>query len=80
MLLAEQIYSVIILSLVVASVSWTVMQEEIFSEFKDFCVTKSETSPSLMSRKFFYLFTCEYCFSHWATMGVSHNAVSAVVR
>ena len=27
--------------------------------------TKSEQSGSLFCRKFFYLFTCEYCFSHW---------------
>ena len=23
-----------------------------------------------MSRKFFYLFTCEYCFSHYVTIGM----------
>ncbi len=26
---------------------------------------RSEKSNSLFCRKFFYLFTCEYCFSHW---------------
>jgi hypothetical protein len=29
--------------------------------------TKSKTCPSLLQRKFFYLFTCEYCFSHYVT-------------
>ena len=23
----------------------------------------------MLVRKFFYLFTCEYCFSHWVTLG-----------
>jgi hypothetical protein len=22
----------------------------------------------VLQRKFFYVFTCEYCFSHWATL------------
>ncbi len=25
----------------------------------------SEAKPKLLQRKFFYLFTCEYCFSHY---------------
>src|SRR3954469_11020799 len=68
--MSEQIYTFIILSLVVASVAWTVTQEEVFSEFHDYCVRCSDTSGSLLARKFFYLFTCEYCFSHWVTMVV----------
>jgi hypothetical protein len=66
--LLEQIYSLIILSIVVASVSWTVTQETIFEEFHDYCVNRSSTVASLVGRKFFYLFTCEYCFSHWVTL------------
>ena len=67
---AEQIYTLIILSLVVASISWTVTQEEVFKEFHDYCARCSDSSQNLLARKFFYLFTCEYCFSHWVTMGV----------
>jgi hypothetical protein len=52
--LTQQIYSLVILSLAVAAVAWTVTQEEIFSEL----------------RKFFYLFTCEYCFSFWVGLAV----------
>src|SRR5215203_1718452 len=64
--LIEQLYSLIILSLAVAAVAWTVTQEEIFSEPRDYCKRRSTEAPSLLQRKFFYLFTCEYCFSFWA--------------
>lgn len=67
---ASQIFGLIILSLVVASISWTVTQEEIFSEWRDICDKKSRTSKSILTRKFFYVFTCEYCFSHWVTIGI----------
>ena len=36
-------------------------------EPRDFCREKSQDSGSLTKRKFFYLFTCEYCFSHYVT-------------
>ena len=54
-----------VLALPIASVAWTVTHEEIFREPRDYCTRKSEKSKSLFCRKFFYLFTCEYCFSHW---------------
>lgn len=63
-----QIYWLIILSLVAASISWTVTQEEIFSEWREFCIEKSKSCKSILQRKFFYVFTCEYCFSHWVTL------------
>ena len=31
---------------------------------------KSGTCRSLLQRKFFYLFTCEYCFSHYVAAAV----------
>ncbi len=67
MFISEQIFWLIILSLIVASVAWTVTQEEIFREPRDFCAEKSENCESFFQRKFFYVFTCEYCFSHWVT-------------
>lgn len=67
---AEQIYTLVILSLVVASISWTVTQEEVFSEFHDFCALRCKTATNIAARKFYYLFTCEYCFSHWVTIAV----------
>ena len=47
--------------------SWTVTHEEIFREPRDYCKDKSESCRALWQRKFFYLFTCEYCFSHYVT-------------
>ena len=63
-----QLYWLLLLSLVVASISWTVTQEKIFEEPRDFAKEKSETSRSLFIRKFCYVWTCEYCFSHWVTI------------
>jgi hypothetical protein len=68
MTIGAQIYWLIILSAVVASIAWTVTQEEIFREWREFCAEKSKTCQTLPKRKFFYVFTCEYCFSHWVTI------------
>ena len=54
--------------MVVASIAWTVTQEEIFREWRDVCEDKSKSCRALLQRKFFYVFTCEYCFSHWVTI------------
>lgn len=66
--LLEQIFPLIILSLAVASVAWTVTQEEIFRELQEFGSGRSKSASTLLERKFFYVFTCEYCFSHWVTV------------
>jgi hypothetical protein len=65
-----QLYSLLLLSLVVACVSWTVTQEEIFQEPRDAAKKLSEKSSNILVRKFFYVWTCEYCFSHWVTIVV----------
>ena len=65
---SAQIFWLVILSLVVASIAWTVTQEEIFREWRDICVEKSKSCETVVRRKFFYVFTCEYCFSHWVTI------------
>jgi hypothetical protein len=70
MSIAEQIFWLIILSMVVASISWTVTQEEIFREWREKCEEKSKSCGNILQRKFFYVFTCEYCFSHWVTIVV----------
>jgi len=57
-----------LLALPIASVSWTVTHEDVFREPRDFCKDKSERCRPLLLRKFFYLFTCEYCFSHYVTL------------
>jgi hypothetical protein len=54
-----------VLATPVACVAWTITHEEIFSELHAWCVRRSRHSRSLFARKFFYVFTCEYCFSHY---------------
>ncbi len=66
--LGEQVAILFILGIPIASVAWTVTHEEIFREPREWCVKKSKTCKSIFERKFFYLFTCEYCFSHWVTL------------
>lgn len=65
--LSTQIVWLFILAIPIACVTWTVTHEEIFKEPREFCVRKSKNCRTLMQRKFFYLFTCEYCFSHYIT-------------
>jgi hypothetical protein len=63
--LAAQIVWLFILALPVAAVSWTVTQEEVLREPREFCRHCSRALPRWWHRKFFYVFTCEYCFSHY---------------
>jgi hypothetical protein len=65
---ADQIFWLVILSIVVASIAWTVTQEEIFREPREWCESYSDCASNIFVRKFFYVFTCEYCFSHWVTL------------
>lgn len=63
----SQILYLFVLALPVATVAWTVTHEEIAREFREHCKSKSETCRRVYERKFFYLFTCEYCFSSYVT-------------
>jgi hypothetical protein len=63
-----RVYWMFILALPVACIAWTVTKEEVFKEVKEYCVNKSKTCRYFFERKFFYLFTCEYCFSHYVTI------------
>ena len=65
-----QIYWLAILSMAVACIAWTVTQEEVFGEWRRYCASKSQNCRGILQRKFFYVFTCEYCFSHWVTVVV----------
>jgi|SRR5580658_7101038 hypothetical protein len=62
---AEQLLSLVILGIPVATVTWTVTHEEVFREMREWCLRKSKTCSRLYERKFFYLLTCEYCLSHY---------------
>ena len=66
--LINQVFWLLIMSLAVASAAWTVTQEEIFEEPREYLKRKSETATNIFIAKFFYVFTCEYCFSHWVTL------------
>ncbi len=68
MTLGEQLLALVILAIPVASIAWTITHEEIFSEAREFCVQNSQKCKTLVQRKFFYLFTCEYCFSHYVVI------------
>lgn len=68
MSIGEQFAFLVILALPIASIAWTVTHEEIFKEPREWCKERSERCNKLLQRKFFYLFTCEYCFSHYVTV------------
>ena len=68
MSLSHQISYLFIMALPVACIAWTVTHEEIFKEPRDFCIRRSKICKTMLQRKFFYLFTCEYCFSHYVTI------------
>lgn len=68
MTLGEQITYLFILGLPIASIAWTVTHEEVFREPREWCKNRSESCRRLVERKFFYLFTCEYCFSHYVVV------------
>lgn len=63
-----QLRGLFLLPLAIACISWTVTHEQIFKEPRDFCIRKSKNTKNLFTHKFFYVFTCEYCFSHYVTI------------
>jgi hypothetical protein len=63
-----QICWLLLLSVPVACVAWTVTHEEVFREPRDYCQGRCERGKSVFERKFFYVFTCEYCFSHYVAI------------
>jgi hypothetical protein len=63
-----QLLWLFILAIPVACVSWTVTKEEVFREPRDYCTARCKNGKTIIERKFFYLFTCEYCFSHYVTV------------
>lgn len=66
--LISQIIWLFVLAVPIACISWTVTHEEIFREPREWCVRHSKFDKTILSRKAFYLFTCEYCFSHYVTI------------
>ncbi len=65
--LGQQTAILFLLAIPIACAAWTVTHEEIFREPREYCKNKSQNCKPIIQRKFFYLFTCEYCFSHYVT-------------
>lgn len=64
--LNQQILTLFILAIPVACIAWTCTHEAVFREFQEFCKGQCQTG-SWYRRKLFYLFTCEYCLSHYVS-------------
>lgn len=67
-IIKAQIFGLFLLSIPIACVAWTITHEEIFKEPREYCVGRCKDGKTVVERKFFYLFTCEYCFSHYVTI------------
>jgi hypothetical protein len=66
-----QLLWLFVLSGVVACLAWTVTHEKVFEEVRAWCEQQSENrARPWWVRKWFYLFTCEYCFSHYVSAAV----------
>jgi hypothetical protein len=75
MQLLYQFATLLLLAIPIACISWTVTHEEVFREPREWCKQRSQTSRRTVERKIFYLFTCEYCFSHYvviAFLAITH--------
>jgi hypothetical protein len=68
MSLGTHLLWLVILALPIASISWAITHEEVFRELRDYCTRRSRHATRLWQRKLFYVFTCEYCFSHYVTI------------
>lgn len=66
--ITTQLIYLFILAIPIACISWTVTHEEVFREPREYFVIMSRRGSHVLIRKFFYLFTCEYCFSHYITI------------
>jgi hypothetical protein len=68
--LSTQTAWLFILAIPIACIAWTVTHEEVFKEPREYCVMRGQNSKTIAGRKFFYVFTCEYCFSHYVTVAM----------
>ena len=60
-----QLVELFVLAIPIACIAWTVTHEEVFREPREYCQRRSRNCRRWYERKFFYLFTCQYCFSHY---------------
>ncbi len=66
--LGAQIVWLFVMAVPIASITWTITQEEILREPREYAQRQSEHAGQWWVRKFFYLFTCQYCFSHYVAL------------
>jgi hypothetical protein len=66
----QNLLELFILALPIAAIAWTVTHEDLFREIHDYCMNRSQDAKPMLARKFFYLLTCEYCFSHYVAAGM----------
>lgn len=66
--ITAQLIWLVVLAIPIACVAWTLTHEEIFREPREYCREQCTQSRTFARRKFFYVFTCEYCFSHYVTI------------
>ena len=66
--MGHQILLLFVFAIPVASVTWTFTHEELFRELREWLTGRSQAARHIVSRKFYYLLTCEYCFSHYVTV------------
>jgi hypothetical protein len=69
-ILRVQLIELFVLAIPIACISWTITHEEVFREPRDYCIRRSRNCRHWYERKFFYLFTCEFCFSHYVTAAI----------
>ena len=68
MSLNTQLIYLFVLAIPTACISWTITHEEVFKEPREYCTRQSQQAKVIGVRKFFYMLTCEYCFSHYITV------------
>ncbi len=60
---------ILIAALPVACVAWTVTQEEVFREVREWlCVVRDNPAARWWCRKLAYMPTCPYCLSHYVAL------------
>jgi len=67
---SQQLTWLFVLAAPVACIAWTVTHEELFDEARHWCSLTGQRCKALYQRKFFSLFTCEYCFSHYVAAAI----------
>ena len=68
--MSQRLAALFILAIPIAAITWTITHEELFIEPRSWCEGKSNECRRLYQRKFFYVFTCEYCLSHYTTVAI----------